>query len=155
MQHHQESTQAGAEIEWLKRALLECSDALHQAIGLLKGAQVQHSHQETEPTSGDEQEAHRALASLSQASTVEVSSIPSKLLHAVSKFNAENIANICKPHPVMKPLNYIHPLPAITGELEEMDICSFGNGGEELSVELCQSVAAELMPQVPSAADRL
>jgi len=103
MQHHQELSRYLGEIEWLKRALLECSDALQHAISLLNGAP--NSISKVRVHTGDELEAQSALTSLSRASADSSSSvIPARLVEAVSKFNAENIANICKPHPPRPPI---------------------------------------------------
>jgi len=75
VRHHEELATQLREGEWLKQSLLECSNALHEAIALLRAQDEQN-----------------------KAAVVETDqrSIPKSLTETAAKFNIENISAACK-----------------------------------------------------------
>jgi hypothetical protein len=106
VRHHEELATQLREGEWLKQSLLECSNALHEAIALLR-------------------QQHEVNSASAAAGGSGGRSIPSSLTETAAKFNIENISAACK--------SSIAP-PSSGEQLSFLNMCKNGAAaGEALS----------------------
>lgn len=100
VRHHEELSSQLKESEWLKQSLLECSNALHESISLLRAQEaaimqykqtlnIRESMNDKIASSGVNHSSNVLLSSLFKA-------VPSSLTETAAKFNIENISAACK-----------------------------------------------------------
>ena len=136
VRHHDELSAHIRESEWLKQALLECSNALHEAIALFRVADMSKFEVLTGP---DNQ---------------KVRKIPPALTEVAAKYNIENISAACKssmiPPTSMEQMSFLSkcknvdiPLPP---ESQADGSDKSGAAGDSLATDICQPVPKSKPP---------